>query len=126
MAKTVKKTAQSKAKSRKRNSVGGFLSGSVLQNEQFVRRLPILAFAGLCMLAYMAIGFAVQKRYNYLERLTSEIAGLRTVAITTAALRGQVTRQQNIEKLLLEKGIELENSTTAPVLIVKSNTDKKQ
>lgn len=85
-----------------------------------MRRLPILAFAGLCMLVYMAIGFAVQKRYNYLEHLSDEISRLRTVSITTAAMRGEVTRQQNIEKALTEQGIQLENSTTAPVLIVRS------
>lgn len=104
----------------RKQKVGGWLSGGILQDEKFVRRLPILAFAGLCMLVYMAIGFAVQKRYNYLEHLSDEISRLRTVSITTAAMRGEVTRQQNIEKALSEYGIQLENSTTAPVLIVRS------
>lgn len=104
----------------KKQKVGGFLSGGILQDEKFVRRLPVLAFAGLCMLIYMAIGFAVQKRYNYLDDLNDEISRLRTVSITTAAMRGEVTRQQNIEKLLVEHGIELENSTVAPTLIVRA------
>lgn len=111
--------SRTKPKPRKQK-VGGWLSGGILQDEKFVRRLPILAFAGLCMLVYMAIGFAVQKRYNYLEHLSDEISRLRTVSITTAAMRGEVTRQQNIEKALTEQGIQLENSTTAPVLIVRS------
>lgn len=101
----------------KKQRVGGFLSGGILQDEKFVRRLPIFAFAGLCMLVYMAIGFSVQQRYNYLEQLTAEISRLRTVSITTAAMRGEVTRQQNIEQLLQKHNVQLINSTTAPAWI---------
>lgn len=119
--KPTKKRRAAKPRVRKQR-VGGFLSGGILQDEKFVRRLPILAFAGLCMLVYMAIGFAVQKRYNYLERLSDQIAQLRTVSITTAAMKGQVTRQQNIELLLIEQGVALENNTTAPTLILRSGS----
>lgn len=114
------KRAGARRPTNKKQKVGGFLSGGILQDEQFVRRLPIFAFGGLCMLVYMAIGFAVQRRYNYLERLTGEIAQLRTVSITTAAVRGEVTRQQHIEELLRARGIELLNSTTAPGWIRRS------
>lgn len=105
--------------------VGGILSGSILQDEKFVRRLPIFAFVGVCMLVYMAIGFAVQKRYNYIENLTDEISRLRTISVTTAALRSEATRIANIEKLLQEKGIKLEHNTVAPGLIVRSNRTKE-
>ena len=115
-----KKTVRKKKPTPKKQKVGGFLSGSILQDEKFVRRLPIFAFGGLCMLVYMAIGFAVQKRYNRLEQLGEEIARLRTVSITTAAVRGEVTRQQHIEELLAQRGIELVNSTTAPGWIRKT------
>lgn len=125
MAQKSNRKATKKPRVRKQR-VGGFLSGGILQDEKFVRRLPILAFTGLCMLVYMAIGFAVQKRYNYLERLTDQIAQLRTVSITTAAMRGQVTRQQNIELLLTKHGIALENNTTAPTLILRSDSPKGQ
>lgn len=112
--KTTKRTPAKRRPVSKKQKVGGFLSGGILQDEKFVRRLPIFAFGGLCMLVYMAIGFAVQRRYNYLEQLTAEIAELRTVSITTAAVRGEVTRQQHIEELLQARGIALVNSTTAP------------
>lgn len=104
--------------------VGGILSGSILQDAKFVRRLPVFAFIGVCMLVYMAIGFAVQKRYNYLDNLTDEISRLRTISVTTAALRSEATRVTNIEKLLEERGVKLEHNTVAPGLIVRSNRTK--
>ncbi|MEG0601434.1 MAG: hypothetical protein RR980_00820 [Mucinivorans sp.] len=122
-----KKTAHRRTKPQPRKQkVGGFLSGGILQDEKFVRRLPILAFGGVCMLAYMAIGFGVQKRYNHLEHLTDEIAQLRTVSITTAAVRGEVTRQENVERLLVERGILLGNNIVAPTLIVRSRATNHQ
>lgn len=95
------------------------LSGGVLQDEKFIRRLPVVAFAGVLMLVYMAIGFAVQRRHNYLEKLSSEITQLRTISVTTSAVRQQLTRQQNIEQLLKEHGIELEYNATPPLVISK-------
>lgn len=120
--KITKRTAAKRQPVQKKQRVGGFLSGGILQNEQFARRLPIFAFTGLCMLVYMAIGFGVQRRYNYLEQLTAEIAQLRTVSITTAAVRGEITRQQHIEQLLKKHNIELINSTTARMWIRRTAT----
>lgn len=105
---------------KRRNSrVGGVLSGSVLQDEKFIRRLPVVAFAGALMLIYMAIGFAVQRRHNYLEKLTSEITQLRTISVTTSAVRQQLTRQQHIEQLLRDKNIELVYNERPPQVIAK-------
>lgn len=105
-------------KKRKRG-VGGVLSGSVLQDEKFIRRLPVIAFAGLLMLVYMAIGFAVQRRHNYLEKLTGELTELRTISVTTSAVRQQLTRQQHIEELLKQKHIDLIYNERPPKVIQK-------
>lgn len=104
---------------KKRRGIKGMLSGSVLQDEKFIRRLPVVAFAGVLMLVYMAIGFAVQRRHNYLEKLSSEITQLRTISVTTSAVRQQLTRQQNIEQLLKERGVELQYNATPPLVISK-------
>lgn len=105
---------------KKHGTLGGILSGSVLTSEKFTKRLPILAFAGLLMLVYMAIGFGIQRRHNYQEQLTREITELRTVSVTTSAMRQQYTRQQHIEQLLIEHNITLHYNTTPPRVISKS------
>lgn len=104
---------------KRRRTLGGIISGSVLTSERFTRRLPIVAFIGLLMLVYMAIGFAVQRRHNYLEKLTREITELRTVSVTTSAMRQQYTRQQHIEQLLVEMNIPLQYNVVPPRVISK-------
>lgn len=108
------------ARKRRRGGLASILSGSVLTSERFTRRLPIVAFVGLLMLVYMTIGFAVQRRHNYLEKLTQEITELRTVSVTTSAIRQQYTRQQHIEELLVQMNISLHYSVTPPRVISRN------
>ncbi len=102
-------------------SLGGILkglfSGSVLVNSQVLRRMPILAFLGFIMLVYMAIGFSAQRSQSELDELNDRLTELRTISITTSAMKQQLTRIENIEALLEEHNIELEISQTPPKVI---------
>lgn len=98
-------------------TIGTIFSGSILSNERFFRRLPIIGFGCLLMLFYMAIGFTVQRRHNYLDQLGEKITELRTISITTSAVRQQLTRQSNIELIMERHGISLHVSSTPPRII---------
>lgn len=113
--KQINQTKRTKRKTKQ--TLGGLMSGSVLTNDKILRRLPVVAFAGVLMLVYMALGFAVQRRHNYLEKLTQEITELRTISVTTSAVCQQRTRQQNVESQLLLMGVGLKLNTTPPYLI---------
>ncbi len=69
------------------------------------------------MIVYIYVGFSVQRRHNHLENLNNELMELRTVAVTTSALRQQLTRRQNIEELLKKYNIKISQGTTPPKVI---------
>ena len=104
----------------KSKGLGSYISGNILANEGFIRRLPVLAFIGLLMLLYMANGFSVQKKHNKVDELTEQIKELRTISITTAEKRMSLTRQTEVEKLLRQKNIPLIHSQTSPKIIKRT------
>lgn len=106
-----------KRKTRRGLSFTQWVSGTVLTNDNFIRRLPVLAYIGLLMLLYMAIGFEVQQKHNKISKLTEEIKELRTISVTTSSLRMSATRQSAVEKKIKELGIALEYNTEAPKIV---------
>jgi|GEM_PF-5253824 len=103
-------------------SLGSYISGNILANEGFIRRLPALAFIGLLMLLYMANGFSVQQKHNRVDQLTEQIKELRTISITTTAVRMESSRRTEVERMLREKNIQLIDSKTSPKVIKRSMT----
>lgn len=101
----------------KRVRAKDILTGRAVSNEQFVRRMPILLFAGLLMMVYIAIGFRIQARHNEMDRLNMQIKELRTVAVATSALRTELTRREKIEAMLKERNIPLVKPSTQPIVI---------
>ncbi len=65
----------------------------------------------------MAIGFNAQHRQSELDELSDRLTELRTISITTSATKQQLTRMENIEKLLEEHNIELSLGNTPPKVI---------
>ncbi len=115
----------SNKKKTRKISAKSIFSGSVLSNERFIRRLPIVGFVGLLMIIYMAIGFTVQRKHNQIEKLTNEITKLRTISATTSAVRQQLTRQQNIEELIKKFNLQLILPTTPPHIIAAPKSNKE-
>lgn len=102
---------------KKRVSFWQYISGNVLTNERFIHRLPILAFAGILALLYMGLSFRVQQKYSRINELTNQISRLRTISVTTSAVRMASSRQSEVEKLLIKYNIQLEYNTTPPKVI---------
>lgn len=102
---------------RKKIKVGQYVSGKVLSNDSFIRRLPVLAYVGLMMMFYMANTFSIQAKYDKLSRLTIEIKTLRTISVTASEQRMVRSRQSEVEKELTRYGIALERNTVLPTII---------
>lgn len=98
-------------------TIGQYISGKILANEEFIRRLPVLAYVGLLMMLYMANNFSVQAKYDRMNKLSAEIKTLRTISVTASEQRMVRSRQSEVEKMLLEFNIPLVRNTELPTLI---------
>lgn len=94
--------------------IGQFFTGSVLSQDEFTRRLPVLVYVVFLMLLYIANGFHIQHKHSELDRITDELKQLKTEAVTTSAVRMTLTRQSEIERLLKERNIPLTLEGTPP------------
>lgn len=102
---------------KKKATAGQYISGKILANEDFIRRLPVLAYVGLLAMLYMANNFSVQNKYDRMNRLTAEIKTLRTISVTTSEQRMVRSRQSEVEKMLVQYGIPLQRNTELPTVI---------
>lgn len=98
-------------------TIGQYISGKILANEEFIRRLPVLAYVGLLMMLYMANNFSVQAKYDRMNKLSAEIKTLRTISVTTSEQRMVRSRQSEVEKMLLKFNIPLVRNTELPTVI---------
>lgn len=99
---------------KKRVRVGHFFTGGILSREEFTRRLPVLVYVVFLMLLYIANGFHTQRKHGRLERVTDQIMRLKTISVTTSAVRMTATRQSEIQRLLHERNVPLVQPSTAP------------
>lgn len=95
------------------------MTGGVVANELFIKRLPVVVFGAALMMFYIAIGFSVQAKHSEMDKLSSEIKELKTVAVATSARRMEMTRRETIERLLKEKNIPLIPLPSQPIVIKK-------
>lgn len=102
---------------RQKITIGQYISGKILTNEAFIRRLPVLAYVGLLTMLYMANNFSIQHKYSRMNELTIEIKKLRTISVTTSAVRMAKSRQSEVIKLLQERNIPIENKGETPRII---------
>ncbi|MBQ9471450.1 MAG: hypothetical protein IJU72_10945 [Bacteroidales bacterium] len=97
--------------------VSDFLTGNILTRESIARQFPFMMF--LVLLAVMYIGN--HYRYDRLMRreqtLRQEVKNLRAESVTTAATLMQISRQSEVVKLVNQKNLGLEESTTPPKVI---------
>ncbi len=97
--------------------LNSFMSGKAVADEKFIKRLPVLLFAAIMMMVYIAIGFSSQEKHGLVEKLSMQIQELRTISVATSARRTEMTRRENIVKKLEEHNIQLEMSTQKPINI---------
>lgn len=94
-----------------------YVSGKILTNDAFIRRLPLLAYVSFLMMVYMANNFSIQAKYDRMNKLTTEIKLLRTISVTASAVRMAQTRQSEVAKLLQERNMLLDNKGQLPKII---------
>ncbi len=85
--------------------------------------LPSLGYGCLLMIIYIAIGYTVQHRQRELNEVNKEITKLKTISITASAVRQEMSRQRNVERLLEKFGIKMRVNPVPPRII--RITDKK-
>lgn len=115
---TEETTEESEKLRRKRGvRIGQFFTGSVLSQEEFTRRLPVIVYIVFLMLLYIANGFHIQHKHSRLDQLADELKELKTTSVTSSAVRMTNTRQSEIERLLKEHNLPLLLDGTPPRII---------
>lgn len=102
---------------KKKATIGQYISGKVFANEDFIHRLPIIAYVGLLMMIYMGNHFSIQAKYEYMDKLTTQIKTLRTISVTASEQRMARSQQSEVEKQLERFKIDLQKSTELPHII---------
>lgn len=97
--------------------LGQFFTGGVLDQDEFTRRLPVIVYIVFLMLLYIANGFHIQHKHSRLDQISDELKQLKTVAVTSSAVRMTNTRQSEIERLLREHNIPLSQEGVPPHMI---------
>ena len=100
------------------NIVKGILDGSLLTNTNVVKQVPYIFFLTILALIYISNRFHAEKVVREKDALQKEIKEMHSEAITTASEYMELSRQSEVSKLVREKGLDLEESTTPPVKIV--------
>lgn len=102
---------------RKRGGIEQYLSGRILSNRAFVRRLPLILYVGILIIIYMTITFRLQSKYEYVDDLKNELSILRTIAVTTSEERVKRSNKKEIERLLEEFNIKLIEFDERPYIV---------
>ena len=93
------------------------LSGNILSRAEVRKQYPYICFMALLTFLYITNIFNTQKLYRKQDRLTSQINELRSKSLTLSSIRMSATRQSAILKQLEERGIDLKESLSPPMIM---------
>lgn len=97
--------------------VSDFLTGNILTRESIARQFPFMMFLVLLAVIYISNHYRYDRLMRREQALRQEVKNLRAESVTTAATLMQISRQSEVVKLVNQKNLELEESTTPPKVI---------
>lgn len=105
-----------KAKS-KISPVRDIITGNVLVRGYLLKQVPYIILLVVLSFTYIANRYKNEKMAMQEQSLKEELKNLRSESITTAAELMRISRQSEVVKLVKERGLGLEESTTPPKII---------
>lgn len=94
------------------------MSGSLLSDRIILKNLGYILFLTLLMALYIANRFHAEDLVRRITRLQKEVTELRADALSTSAELMQVSRQSEVTRLVMERGLGLEELTEPPYRLV--------
>jgi hypothetical protein len=99
---------------KKANFVRELLSGSMISEKIILKNLGYVSLITLLAAIYIGNRFHAEKLTRETTRLQKEVRDLRAEAISTSASLMDVSRQSEVQRLVRERGLNLEEMKTPP------------
>ena len=93
------------------------ITGSMLVKESFTAQTPYFLFLVGIAVFYIGNRYHAEKVYRTKMELQTEIEELRAESITTASELMFLSKRSGVNKLIREKGLDLNESTEPPKII---------
>jgi len=111
------KAEQAEKAELKKNSIKGYINGSILGKKVFSKQLPFLIFCTVLIVCYIANKYHAEYTLRKTVKLQEELDELRAESIATAAELMFSSRQSQVFKMVQEQGLSLKESTVPPKMI---------
>ena len=112
------KDKKKKDKKTRNSKTGSFmkelLSGSMVSEKIILKNLGYIAFITLLAAVYIANRFHAEKITREASKLQQEVKDLRAESLSTSADLMDVSRQSEVERMIMQKGLNLEELKTPP------------
>ncbi len=112
------KYKKKKDKKTRNSKTGSFmkelLSGSMVSEKIILKNLGYIAFITLLAAIYIANRFHAEKVTRETSKLQQEVKDLRSESLSTSANLMDVSRQSEVERMIRQKGLNLEVLKTPP------------
>lgn len=112
------KDKKKKDKKTRNSKTGSFmkelLSGSMVSEKIILKNLGYIAFITLLAAVYIANRFHAEKITRETSKLQQEVKDLRAESLSTSADLMDVSRQSEVERMIMQKGLNLEELKTPP------------
>ena len=99
-------------------SFKGIIDGSLLTIRSVIDQIPFILFLVFLAIVYIANRYQAEKMVRELSSLKTEVKDLRAEQITTASELMNLSRPSNVEKLIQQRGLDLEQPKEPPHKIV--------
>ena len=99
---------------KKANFIRELLSGSMISEKIILKNLGYVSLVTLLAAIYIGNRFHAEKLTRETTRLQKEVRDLRAEALSTSASLMDVSRQSEVQRLVRERGLNLEELKTPP------------
>ncbi len=95
-------------------SIKDFASGRIFIKEFMIRQSKLVLLIVVCVFVYMDNRMKCEQMLRQIDELNKELTTQRYIYTITASELLEAGQQQEIERLIKEKGLNLENLDTPP------------
>ncbi len=99
-------------------SVKDLLGGTVLSKEVVTRQIPFLLFLATAILLYIFNQYRGENIMRQIMSLEKRIREMRSESVSTAFELQEISRQSEVSRMILEKGLTLQEAKTPPYKII--------
>lgn len=104
----------------------GVVDGTLLTRRNVIVQAPFLIFLVLLGILYISNRYHAESLRNQREEYREEINELRSQAVYVSSELMKLSRQTEVAKEVLDKGLDLKESTEPPKKIIVRTTKKKR